>query len=289
MSRESDTLGVMTTALQRLELPDQTITYRRRDGDPDRFPLVLLHGGAVDSRMWEPQLGAFPERTVLAPDARGHGGSSDAASPYRLTDDLVALLDALDVERAVVVGLSMGGGTAVDTALEHPDRVAGLVVSGTGSSAPHFTDPWVLEVMGRWQAAEHGGDLEGWIAAFSEFTVGPERRPEQVDPAVRSLVETMARETVAAHLRLDEHGVPVPPHPPTPVEDPVTRRGRITVPVLALCGADDGADHRRMGRELAAAVPHGSWVETPGAHYPNLEDPAAFDAAVRSWLEERGL
>lgn len=91
--------------------------------------------------MWTPQLDAFPERRIIAPDARGHGGSSDAEGPYRLADDVVVLMDALGLDRAVLAGVSMGGGTAVDVALEHPDRCAALVVTGTGTSEPGFADP----------------------------------------------------------------------------------------------------------------------------------------------------
>lgn len=280
----------MSMTMQSRELPEQTISYTLRPGaEGGRVPLVLLHGGAVDARLWTPQIDAFPERTVVAPDARGHGGSSDATGPYRLTDDLVALLDALDIPRAVLVGISMGGGTAVDTALEHPDRVAALVVSGTGTSEPVFTDPWCLETFRRWRQAEQEGDLDAWIDAFMAFTAGPHRTRDDVDPGVWELVETMARETVAGHLRVDEHGMPIPPAPPVPVTRTWERLGQVEVPVLALCGAQDGPDHRAMGERLARSVAHGDYREVPGAHYPNLEDPEAFGAEVRAALERWGI
>lgn len=276
----------------RLDLADQTITYdtAHRGVPTTSAPLILLHGGAVDRRMWWPQLDAYRGRTVIAPDARGHGDSSDADAPYRLTDDVIALLDALEIERAVLVGVSMGGGTAADTALEHPGRVAGLVVSGTGTSEPEFTDPWMLSTLADWKAAEVGGDLEGWFEAFMRFTAGPHRRPEDVDPAVWQLVETMARETIANHLRVGADGLPIPPIPPSPVTQTWQRLGSIQVPVLALSGALDGDDHRGMGRRLAEAVPVGRHREISGAgHYPNLENPGDFDRAVREHLELHGL
>jgi 3-oxoadipate enol-lactonase len=284
----------MTTSMQRRTLPEQTIAYldipasaaSARDG----APLVLLHGGAVDHRMWRPQVASFPDRRVIVPDARGHGESSDARSPYRLGDDVIALLDALGIERAVLAGVSMGGGTAVDVALEHPGRASALVVSGTGTSEPTFTDPWCLDVLRRWQAAESSGDLEAWISVFSEFTAGPRRERGGVDPRVVELVETMARDTVAKHLRLDADGIPIAPMPFTPVTQTWERLGRIDVPVLALCGAVDGTDHRRMGKRLAASVPDGKYEEIPGvAHYPNLERPDLFDASVAEFLASRGV
>lgn len=268
-----------------LELSDQRIAYAETSvAGADRTPVVLLHGGAVDRRMWANQMTGLGDRRVVAPDARGHGESSDAVAPYRLADDVVALLDALEIERAVLVGLSMGGGTAVDVALEHPGRVAGLVVCGTGTSEPEFTDPWCVGTFARWREAEQRGDLEGWIDAFMAFTAGPDRSREDVDPAVWDLVEQMARDTLAQHLQVDADGNPVPPVPPTPVTETWERLASIDVPVLALCGDDDGVDHRQMGRRLAREVERGTFVTAPGAHYPNLEDPQAFRAAVRTFL-----
>ncbi|PWH05944.1 alpha/beta hydrolase [Brachybacterium endophyticum] len=277
--------------MHHLELADQTISYldvpaaqpARAAAAPD--PIVLLHGEAVDHRMWGPQLDSFPGRRILVPDARGHGESSDAEAPYRLADDVVALLDALRVPSAVLVGLSMGGGTAVDVALEHPERASALVVSGTGSSEPEFTDPWCLDVFRRWKEAETAGDLDVWISVFTEFTVGPSRTRADVDPGIIELVESMARDTVMHHLRVDDHGIPIPPIPCTPVIDTWKRLHRIDVPVLALCGALDGEDHRRMGRRLADSVGRGRYVEVPAsAHYPNLEQPGVFDVEVARFL-----
>ncbi|MET7433034.1 MULTISPECIES: alpha/beta fold hydrolase [Streptomyces] len=98
--------------------------------------------------MWDEQMRAFaPHYRVIAPDARGHGASSNATRPFRPADDLAALLRHLDVGPAVLVGVSMGGGTAVDTALEHPELVRAVVVSGVGTSEPYFENPWSLEVL----------------------------------------------------------------------------------------------------------------------------------------------
>ena len=277
----------------RFDLTDQTITcYLARPGRGSgaAAPLVLLHGGGVDRRMWGPQLSAYPERTVIAHDARGHGGSSDADGPHRLADDVVRLLDALEIDRAVLAGVSMGGGTAVDTALEHPDRVAGLVVSGTGTSEPQFSDPWTLSTLAEWNAAQERGDLEGWIDAFMRLGAGPGRTADDIAPGVWQLVETMARETVAEHLRVAPDGTPIPPFPATPVTRTWERLPTIDVPVLALSGGSDGADHRAMCARLAASVPIGDHQVIPGTgHYPNLEDPVAFDHAVREHLVRHGL
>lgn len=274
-----------------LDLPGQRIRYALGAGvrTSRRAPLLFLHGGAVDHRMWGPQLTGFPDRVRIAPDARGHGGSSEVTGGCRLTDDVVALLDALEIDRAVLVGVSMGGGTAVDTALEHPDRVMGLVVSGTGTSEPEFTDPWVLDAFAAWADAGARGDAEAWIAAFMRFTTGPGRSRAQLDPQVWSLVETMARDVLAEHVTIGPDGRPVPPQAPVPVTDTWARLGRVQVPVLALCGSADSVDHRRLGRRLAEQVPYGEYDEVTGAHYPNLEDPDTFNAAVGAFLSRHRL
>src|SRR5699024_2613242 len=158
------------------------------------------HGGGLDHRMWRPQLRDDSGRRVIAPDARGHGSSSPADTPHRLADDVVALLDALEIERAVLAGVSMGGGTAVDVALEHPSRAAGLVVSGTGTSEPEFTDPWVLEILETWNEAGARGDVEAWVAAFMRFTHGPHRTRDDVDTAVWDTIETMVSDTMTHSL-----------------------------------------------------------------------------------------
>ena len=240
--------------------------------------------------MWAPQLDAFPERRVIAPDARGHGGSSDAEGPYRLADDVVVLMDALGIDRAVLAGVSMGGGTAVDVALEHPDRCAALVVTGTGTSEPGFADPWTLAALRDWQQAGAAGDVEAWIDVFMRFAHGPYRTRADLAPTVDALVERMARETLSSHLRVDPHGVPVPPRPPSPVPHTWERVPGISVPVLALNGALDAPDHLAGGQRLAELAPAGAYREIPrAAHYPNLERPGEYVRAVRDFLRAHDL
>jgi pimeloyl-ACP methyl ester carboxylesterase len=172
----------------------------------------------------------------------------------------------------------MGGGTATDLALEHPQLVAGLVVSGTGTSEPTFTDPWVLDVFAEWKAAEETRDPGRWLDAFLRFVPGPFRSLDDVDPDVVERVREMGWDTLQHHAI---HGFV----PPTPVRRTWERVPSITVPVLAVSGAADSPDHIGMGHRLATAVPDGRTVDIPEtAHYPNLERPEAFDAAVELLL-----
>lgn len=180
---------------QRFNLTDdQHITYV--DSGTGELPILLLHGGGLDHRMWTPQLEAFDNYRLIAPDARAHGQSSTPNGPYRLVDDVLGLIHHLDLPRVVVVGLSMGAGTAVDLAVEYPERVRGLVVSGSGTSDPTFHDEWVLQIFQSLQEAAVRQDPEAWIDAFTQFLPGPHRSQEQLDPDLVTAHETMLRNTL---------------------------------------------------------------------------------------------
>ena len=107
--------------------------------DAGPVPLLLVHGHPFDRSMWRPQLSRFAaERRVLAPDLRGYGATGGAATRWtQLAEDLVTVLDAVRVPRAVVVGLSMGGQVALELHRIAPMRVAGLLLADTTAAAEH--------------------------------------------------------------------------------------------------------------------------------------------------------
>ncbi|MCD0447266.1 alpha/beta hydrolase [Glycomyces sp. A-F 0318] len=242
-------------------------------------PLVLLHGGFLDHRMWDDQVPAFADRyRVIAPDARGHGRSANATAPFRHADDLAALLRRLGTGPAVLVGVSMGAATAVDTALEHPDLVAAVVVSGAGTSEPHFEDPWTTAVLAEWTGAMAAGETDAAAVAFTRFAAGPHRRLDDLDPEVVHRLMTMTKETFAKHsLGEPDWSVPVP--------DTWIRAERITVPVHAVNGAADSPDHLAMAERLVRIVGTGTVTAIDdAAHYPNLERSEAFNAVLERLL-----
>ncbi|WNZ11141.1 alpha/beta hydrolase [Streptomyces sp. 11x1] len=244
-------------------------------------PLVLLHGGFTDHTMWRdlvPVLTAAGHR-VIAPDARGHGASANASKPFRFADDLAALLRHLDTGPAILVGMSMGGGTAVDTALEHPDLVRALVVSGVGTSEPEYTDPWTKDSVARYYGTLMSGDLEGWLEVVAEAVAGPHREVDDVDPGIVRRVREMSRATALKHTvgERDWH---------VPVTDTWARAATITVPTLAVNGALDAPDLIAMAERLVTTVAaKGHTVAVEGAgHYVNMEQPDTFTAHVLDWL-----
>ncbi|HZG88801.1 MAG TPA: alpha/beta hydrolase, partial [Pseudonocardia sp.] len=235
-------------------------------------------------RMWTPQLASLADdHRVVALDARNHGGSSTATGPYRHCDDVAAVIRRLDLGPAVLMGGSMGAGTALDTALEHPELVRGLVISGAGTSEPEFRDPWALGVMDTCQRAQQAGDGPTWVEAFLLFAAGPRRGLDEVAPDVVALCRLMAEASVA---RFSTPGA-VLPAAPVPVGRTWQRLPEVTAPLLAVVGGIDAVDHIAMAERAARGVRHGSTVTVEGtAHYPNLERPDEFDGIVRRFLRE---
>jgi pimeloyl-ACP methyl ester carboxylesterase len=245
-------------------------------------PLVLLHGGFVDHRMWAAQTPVLARtHRVIAPDARGHGASSVARAPFRYADDVAALMRHLGTGPAVLVGLSMGGATAVDVTLEHPALVRGLVVSGVGTSETEFRDPFVLDSVAEMGRTLAEGDTGAWVEAFMRFTSGPHRTLAEVDPHVLRLLRDLAAWTIAKH----EHSGVTPHHYAVPVTGTWARAAKIDVPVLAIVGGVDSDDNHRMAERLVRTVRHGRLVRVEdSAHYPSMERPDVFNAYVREFL-----
>ena len=165
------------------------------------IPVVLLHGLTASQRYVVMGSSAL-QRTghrVVTYDARGHGSSSpppapDAYSYAELCGDLVAVLDALGIERAVLAGVSMGAHTGLRLALELPERVAGIVAITPGFDPVEFADP---QRLARWDAlsdALRSGGIEAFVEAF-----GVQRMPEQW----RDTVGRALRQRMAVHEHLD--------------------------------------------------------------------------------------
>lgn len=242
-------------------------------------PLVLLHGGLLDQRSWAAQIPALlPEHRVIAPDTRGHGASDNASRPFRPADDVADLLRHLGLGPVTVVGLSMGGTIALDLALEHPELVRALVISGNGTSESEFNDPWLGELAAEQSAALAEGDAERWLDSFTRLASGPHRALDEVDPEVVRRLKEMTRNTVAKHT-------PDEPQYLVPVTDTWKRLTGITVPLLAINGGIDSVDHINLAERVVRTVVDGRavTVEDTG-HYPNMERPEEFNAHLLGFL-----
>ena len=239
-------------------------------GDAAGPTVVLLHEGVADRRGWhEVARRLAPRATVVAYDRRGHGESPVSTSEFSHAGDLRAVLDEERVERAWLVGASNGGGVALDAAILHPDRVAGLVLIGTSvSGAP---DPELDETEQRFdelfEAAIEARDaaeanrLDTWF-----WLDGPYSPEGRVGGAARELALDM-NAIIIANDAHDAGGSGV---------SAWSRLGEVTVPVTVAWGTLDARHIIDRCRELPSRLPRARAVELPGvAHQPYLEQPVA--------------
>ncbi|MFJ6216711.1 alpha/beta fold hydrolase [Streptomyces sp. NPDC092296] len=261
---------------------DGPLAYRDA-GPRDGRPLVLLHSGFVDHTQFDnlvPGLVAQGHR-VIAPDARGHGYSANASKPFRQADDLAALLRHLDLGTpAVLVGVSLGGLIAIDTAIEHPGLVRALVVSGRGLGEPDLSDPWSAALQEAQARALATGDIPGWLDCFAQWAAGPTRTLDDLDPDLVRHIKEMALRTLLKHT-------PDEPNHCVPVADVALRAKDIAVPVLAVNCALDTPGCLDTVAALLDAVPDGRSTQLAGAaHYTTMEQPAEFTRILMDFLRE---
>jgi pimeloyl-ACP methyl ester carboxylesterase len=228
-------------------------------------PVVLLHGLTATRRyvvMGSRTLERSGHR-VIAYDARGHGRSSPAPAPQQygydaLGADLVAVLDQLGVERAVLAGASMGAHTALWLALRAPERVAGLVVITPGFDPDTNDDPARLA---RWDALADGlerGGVDGFIAAYGE---------PDVPDAWRATVLKVMRQRLSLHEHPGAVADALRVVPRSRPFGALGKLGEIAVPVTVVA-SDDEADPghpRALGAAYAEAMPGARLVtDEPG-------------------------
>jgi pimeloyl-ACP methyl ester carboxylesterase len=252
------------------------IHYRRSGAG---YPVVFLHAGVGDSRMWEPQAKGLGEHfDVITPDMRGYGESELPAASWSPVADVLALMDALRIrETAHLVGCSIGGGVAIDFALEHPDRVSKLVLVGAGVSGQphdHKYDDLYTDV----DAAEETRDLDVLNEAEMRlWLVGPGRKSDQVDKRLRDLFLEMN----GIGLKSDFAGAPkqniVPPA--------FGRLGEIKAPTLVVVGDEDLSETQDKADLLVEKIPGArKAVIHDAAHLPNLEHPDRFNRLLLDFL-----
>ncbi|QUQ65273.1 alpha/beta fold hydrolase [Kutzneria sp. CA-103260] len=254
--------------------------YLAYDDVGDGPPVVFLHDGTLDRRVWDRQLLAFDEYRVLNLDARGHGESFTPTTPYWRGDDVIALLDQLNLPSAVLVGQSMGGTSALDIAMDLPDRVRGVVISGCGTSEQYWQSPFVVGLLKRQKAAALRCDTDAYIEMYLRLWVdGPAREPHEVCPSVRERCREMAMHTATRHARPD-------PVLPGKAVDTWARLPAINTPLLAVVGELDCSDVKEMVERVVSAVPNAKLEVFAGAgHMLNMEQPARFTHTVREFLD----
>jgi len=246
--------------------------------------VTLLHFGLGDSRFWDDQFSVFAEHyTVVRYDYRGFGRSSMPPGEYSQRADLNGLLRFLDLQRTALVGVSMGGGLAIDYTLEHPERVSAMVAVAAGLSGYEPSDDEQEEMrrlFGPVEEAEKLGELDRANDLEVHLWVdGPRRTPEQVSSAVREKVREM-NGNLYRRLEESKQGRPQPLNPPA-----TQRLGEIQVPTLVVIGDEDVPGLIHFSDIIAADIPGArKVVMRDTAHAPNMERPDQFNHIVLEFL-----
>ena len=235
--------------------------------------VVLVHAGVADGRMWDAQWVEWAaRRRVTRLDLRGFGRSDLPEGTYSHAGDVLAVLDALGIERATLVGASFGGRVALDLAASRPDRVrascspmrAFRTTHGrrrSRRSAPRRTRQSRRVTSTR--AAEVNVDF--WLPSASE--------------SVRAAIREQQRNAFALQVGRDDEEVLL-------TDDLTARLGAVDVPTLVLVGERDYADFHAIADRLAAELPDARRATVSGAgHLPSLEQPEAFDAVVLPFVD----
>jgi 3-oxoadipate enol-lactonase len=244
-------------------------------------PVVLIHGGLVNHRMWDDQFVNFASKyRVVRYDLRGYGRSSPPDQPYTHHEDLKALLDFLGIGSASLIGQALGGSIAVDLALAFPSRVVSLVLVSSGLGGAHPPD--VIEQ--QWQTLEEayseGNKSLVLEQAMQLWVNGPRRSYEQMNPLVYERLRAMIQDVIARpeieHV-FRQRLIPLAGR----------RLGELKLPALILHGDQDLPHILQSAEKLQAGIAEAGRVTIASAgHFLNMEQPGQFNELVLEFLND---
>jgi len=256
-----------------------------REGPRGELPVVLIHAGVADRRMWDPVWSQLTsERDVVRVDLRGFGDSvARPAGPAWHPGDVLGALSELGIERCHLVGASFGAGVAVEVALAAPSAVSSLLLTPPAGSLLAEVTPDLEAFIEAEGAALESGDLDAAVEAnLSWWVDGTRRSADQVDPDVRESVRLMQRrafEVTADWDDVEEQEA----NPPA-----LDRLAEITVPVLVLVGGLDLDTVHDAAARVAAGIVGAQRIDWPDvAHLPSLERSADFTQLLQDWLKNQ--
>lgn len=241
--------------------------------------VVFIHAGVADSRMWDPQFAAVSDGfRFVRVDLRGFGHSKLPKEPYTDCEDVLAVMGHLGIDRAVMVGCSIGAEAALDLATFAPYRLSGLVL--IGASAPGFHPPSAEYRSPQWPdaiAAFEAGDMEKVAELEAEiWVVGRDRKRSDVDAGVFDLVVEMDLAALKTEKKRDERRkapqLEALPH--------------LDIPSLIVVGEHDLPQLIEAAEHLEETFDHATRVVIKkAAHLPSLEQPEAFNREFFAFLQ----
>lgn len=245
-------------------------------GDSGGDPVLLLHAGVTDLRSWDPLVERLDERArCIRYDARGYGDTTyEEENGWSPVVDAVAVLDSTQVDTAIIIGCSIGGGTAIDLALAHPERVAALVLIApaiSGAPEPEL-DPAVAALDLAIDAADAEEDLDEVNRLEAHLWLDGPGHDGRVTGTARALFLDMNGRA----LTLPEPGEPLA------LPEVFSKLNQISVPTLLLVGDLDLAHIRENALHAASSIPRAQFIElSEVAHLPQLEGhPPTLNAIV---------
>jgi 3-oxoadipate enol-lactonase len=231
--------------------------------------VLLLHGGLGDSGLWELVAPILAERfRTIRTDLRFFGRSTGPAVPWSWQDDTIGVMDELGIERAALVGLSLGGKLALDIALAHPERLWAVVGVAPGLGG-HDGDAYTAEHETRYEAAEDK------VAAMMEIDLEV-WAPLGADDRIRQLWRATP----------DANPLPDGVEPADPAGAPAKERlAELAVPTLVITATHDPAGFQEIGLIVTREAPNARHVELDSDHYLTLREPELVARTILEFLE----
>jgi pimeloyl-ACP methyl ester carboxylesterase len=260
------------------------VLAHERSGPTGTTPVLLVHAGIADRRMWDPVWPALTAtRDVVRVDLRGFGESDTTPEgPWSHSDDVLATLDELGIDRAHLVGCSQGAGVAAEVAVRRPSLAVSLVLAAPGGAlfvgpTDALRDFWKTE-----NDALERGDIDAAVEGNLRVWVDGARSPEASPQEVRAAVAVMQRRAFEVMLGWPDEAWEAEQELDPPL---IERLHDLTAPTLVVSGALDVDAVGHAARAIRRGAPNSRAVVWPDvAHLPSMERPDHFAAEVLGWI-----
>ncbi|MFA5403710.1 MAG: alpha/beta fold hydrolase [Ignavibacteria bacterium] len=271
---QNNTSGELKTGY--IDIGKAKIYYEEKG---EGVPLIMIHGGFINRKMWDDQFDYFSkDYRVIRYDVRNHGLTTSDLDVYTNYDDLNNIMEKLKIDKAVIMGLSMGGMITIDFAIAHPEKVIAIIPVSTGLSGFDKKDKdWQNFEKNVNRAFEKEDNELATEYMLRSWTDGPKRTPEQMDKILREKVKTMLLETFEkwdSRIRLQKLSPPA-----------VDRLSEIKVPVLTIYGDIDMQGIIDIADKIEKEIPLSKkYIIKNAAHMVNMEFPDEFNEIVSKFL-----